>query len=93
MQAHHILFVFALSSLVAFTGCSDTTPVEENNEVATSEAADPTKTSTAESTAITDPAAEVEAVEVVEVVDENPPKFAQITDYIAVELNNNPSSG
>lgn len=86
MQANRILSLFALSSLVALTGCSEKTPVEETTEVATSEAVASTETVTAESTAITEPVAEVE---VVEVVDENPPKFTQITDYIAVELNKN----
>ena len=86
MQANHILSVFALSSFVALTGCSDKGHIEGNKEVTTPEAAAPTETVTAETISTTEPVAEVKLVKL---VNENPPKFAHITDYIAVELNNN----
>jgi len=86
MQATHILSIFALTSLVTLTGCSDSTPVEETTEVTTSEALDTTQTVTTESATITEPVAEVE---VVEVVDENPPRFANVTDYLALKPNTN----
>ena len=83
MQANHILSVFALTGLIALTGCSDNTPVEETTEVTTSEAVASTKTATTESATITEPVAEAE------VVDENPPRFAQVTDYLALKPNTN----
>ncbi len=82
MQANHILSIFALTSLVALTGCSDNTPVEQTTEVTTSEAVATTQTVTTESATLTEPVAEVE---VVEVVDENPPRFANVTDYLAIK--------
>lgn len=82
MQANHILSIFALASLVTLTGCSDKTPIEETTDVATPEVATSTETVVAESDATTESVAEVE---VVEVIDENPPKFAQVTDYLALE--------
>lgn len=91
MQASHILSVFALTSLVSLTGCSDKTPIEENSEVATSEAVAPMETNVTESTAITEPVAEVEveAVKTIEVADKNPPRFARVTDYLALKPNTN----
>lgn len=86
MQANHILSIFALSSLVALTGCSDKTPAEENTEVATPV---PIETIATESDAITEPVAEVEVVKTVEVVDESPPKFVQITDLLALKPESN----
>lgn len=82
MQANHILSIFALASLVTLAGCSDKTPIEETTDVATPEVATSTETVVAESDATTESVAEVE---VVEVIDENPPKFAQVTDYLALE--------
>ncbi|WP_201583327.1 hypothetical protein [Psychrobacter jeotgali] len=84
MQANHVLSVFVLTGLIALTGCSDKTPVEETTEVATPEAIIPTDTVATESDAIDEPVAEV-----IEVVDENPPRFAQVTDYLALEPNTN----
>lgn len=89
MQANHILSVFALSSFVALTGCSDNAPVEDTTQNNALEESIATEVEASDSTAVTEPVAEVEAVEVVEVIDENPPKFATITDYLALKTDAN----
>lgn len=90
MPANHILYLFALSSLVALTGCSDKkTPVEDTTEVVTSEALAPTEVVAADSTAINEPVAEVEVVEAIQVVDKNLPRLAKVTDYFALKPNTN----
>lgn len=89
MQANHILSVFALSSFVALTGCSDNAPVEETTQSTALEESIATEAGFSDSTAVTESVAESEAVETVEVIDENPPKFAQVTDYLALEPESN----
>lgn len=85
MQASHILSVVALSSLVALTSCSDNTPIEETTETTTNQETASNETIAVESTPVTEPVAEVE----VEVVDENLPKFASVTDYFALKPDTN----
>ena len=87
MQANHILSIFAISSLLAISGCSETTSVEETTEVTTPEESVSTEVVATDSTADTEPVAEAEEVETVEIIDENPPRFANVTDYLALKSN------
>lgn len=89
MQANHILSIFALSSLVVLTGCSDKSPVENTTEVATPEAVVAIESAVTEPTAIDEPIAEAETVKVAEVIDDNPPRFADVTDYFALKPDAN----
>ena len=87
MQANHILSIFAISSLMAISGCSETTSVEETTDITTPEESAPTAVVATDSTAITEPVVEIEEVETVEAIDENPPRFANVTDYLALKSN------
>lgn len=87
MQANHILSIFAISSLMAISGCSETPSMEETTEVTTPEETVPAEIVATDSTTIAEPVVETEEVETVEAIDENLPRFANVTDYLALKSN------
>lgn len=87
MQANHILSIFAISSLMAISGCSEIPSMEETTEVTTPEETVPAEIVATDSTTIAEPVVETEEVETVEAIDENLPRFANVTDYLALKSN------
>ena len=85
MKSGHVLSLVAISSLIALSGCADNNKVEATQEAATEDSA------VAEVAAVEPVVAEEEVVVIEEVIveEKNPPRFAKVTDYIALTLNNN----
>lgn len=84
MKSGHVLSLVAISSLIALSGCADNNKVEATQEAATEDSA------VAEVAAVEPVVAEEEVVVIEEVVveEENAPRFAKVTDYLALKPSN-----
>ncbi len=84
MKSGHVLSLVAISSIIALSGCADNNKVEATQEAATEDSA------VAEVAAVEPVVAEEEVVVIEEVVveEENAPRFAKVTDYLALKPSN-----
>ena len=81
MKSGHVLSLVAISSIIALSGCADNKKAETTQEATTEDSA------VAEAAAVEPVVAEEEVVVIEEVVveEENAPRFAKITDYLALK--------